>query len=256
MSTSLPLLPIDAVLPVSDLPPSRQRQLEQWIQNSALPVVGEPNWVRLSQALTHKSVDTVHNYEQLELLGDAVLRLAATECLQETFPNASVGELSAVRSVLISDRALAQLAQGLDLANCLTVARGMTVGPTHLADALEAVVAVLYLETHTLGPVRAWLDDSLLRLAAAVRQDPARQNYKVALQELTQAHNKTLPQYRTLEQRAVDGDPQRYTSTVWFRETCWGSGYGPTKKQAEQAAAAAAYDRLRQTLTHESSPSP
>ncbi|MBD1917730.1 ribonuclease III [Phormidium sp. FACHB-322] len=241
---------------VTDLPPSRQRQLEQWVQKSALPAADTPNWVRLNQALTHKSVDAADNYEQLELLGDAVLRLAATECLQENFPNASVGELSAVRSVLISDRTLGQLAQELDLAAYLTVAPGMAVGPTHLADALEAVVAALYLETHALGPVRTWLDDSLLRLATIVRQDPARQNYKVALQELTQAHSKTLPQYRTVEQQPVDGAPQRYASTVWFRETCWGSGHGPTKKQAEQAAAATAYDRLRQTLTDESSPSP
>lgn len=240
---------------MTDLPPSRQRQLKQWVKKSALPTADTLDWVRLDQALTHKSVDAAYNYEQLELLGDAVLRLAATECLQENFPNASVGELSAVRSVLISDRTLAHLAQELDLAAYLTVARGMTVGPTHLADALEAVVAVLYLETHTLGPVHTWLDDSLLRLAAAVRQDPARQNYKVALQELTQAHSKTLPQYRTEEQRSVDGAPQRYASTVWFRETCWGSGHGPTKKQAEQAAAAAAYDRLRQTLPHEPSSS-
>ncbi|MEP0902240.1 ribonuclease III [Nodosilinea sp. FACHB-13] len=240
---------------MTDLPPSRQRQLEQWVQKFALPTANATNWVRLNQALTHKSVDAANNYEQLELLGDAVLRLAATECLQENFPNASVGELSAVRSVLISDRTLAQLAQELDLAPYLTIASGMKVGPTHLADALEAVVAVLYLETRALGPVHTWLDDSLLRLTAAVRQDPARQNYKVALQELTQAHSKTLPQYRTVEQQPVDGDPQRYASTVWFRETCWGSGHGPTKKQAEQAAAAAAYDRLRQTLTHESSSS-
>ncbi|MFQ4136356.1 ribonuclease III [Nodosilinea sp. PGN35] len=236
---------------MTDLPPSRQRQLEQWVQTSALPTAFKPSWVRLDRALTHKSVDAINNYEQLELLGDAVLRLAATECLQEHFPTASVGELSAVRSVLISDRTLAQLAQELNLAPCLAVAPGMTAGPSHLADALEAVVAVIYLETHTLRMVRAWLDDAMLRLAAIVRQDPARQNYKVALQELTQAHSKALPQYRTTEQQAVDGHPQRYASAVWFRETCWGSGHGPTKKQAEQAAAAAAYDRLRRTLTHE-----
>ncbi|WP_225885367.1 ribonuclease III [Leptolyngbya sp. KIOST-1] len=223
---------------------SRQRQLERWVQNLALPASAELDLGRLDQALTHRSVDAAYNYEQLELLGDAVLRLVATECLQENFPNASVGELSAVRSVLISDRSLAQLAQTLDLASCLVVGAGMTAGPSHLADALEAVVAVLYLETHTVTPIRAWLDDALHQRAIAVFQDPVKQNYKVALQELTQAHSQTVPQYRTVEQHPVDGDPQRYQSTVWFRETCWGSGYGPTKKQAEQAAAAVAYDRL------------
>lgn len=235
---------------------SRQRQLKHCVQRLALPTTGTLDWERLNQALTHKSADAVYNYEQLELLGDAVLRLAATECLQEAMPHASVGELSAVRSVLISDRTLGQLAQDLGLTPYLIVGPAMQVGPTHLADALEAVVAVLYLETHTLDLVRAWLDESLRQRAATVRQDPARQNYKVALQELTQAHSKTLPEYRTLEQRPVDGDPQRFASTVWFRETCWGSGYGPTKKRAEQAAAAAAYDRLAQALTYDQPSSP
>jgi ribonuclease-3 len=228
--------------------------MERCVQELGLPTDISLDWGRLDQALTHKSADACYNYEQLELLGDAVLRLAATECLQESFPDASVGELSAVRSVLISDRSLAQLAHDRGLASYLTVGPGMKAGPTHLADALEAVVAVLYLETRTLTLVRTWLDDSLRQLAIAVQQDPARQNYKVALQELTQAHSKALPQYRTTEQHPIDGDPQRYQSTVWFRETCWGTGCGPTKKQAEQAAAATAYDRLCQSLTHDQPP--
>ncbi len=241
---------------MTDLPPRRQQELQRCVQKLGLLAHPGFNWRRLDQALTHKSVDTLSNYEQLELLGDAVLRLAATECLQENFPAASVGELSAVRAVLISDRTLAQLAEKMGLAAYLVVDAAMKVGPTHLADALEAVVATLYLETHTLAPVRSWLDGDLLRLAIAVRQDPARQNYKVVVQEITQAHTKTLPEYRTVEQRPVDGDPQRYASALWFGETCWGTGYGPTKKQAEQAAAAVAYPRLVQSLTHAPSPSP
>lgn len=220
------------------------------MQKLGLPT--SPDLARLDQALTHKSVDARYNYEQLELLGDAVLRLAATECLQEIFPDASVGELSAIRSVLISDRSLAQLAQERGLTSYLSVGSGLKAGPTHLADALEAVVAVLYLETRNLELIRAWLDNSLRQMAIAVHRDPARQNYKVALQELTQAHSKALPQYRTAEQQPVDGDPQRYQSAVWFQETCWGTGHGPTKKQAEQAAAAVAYERLRQTLVLDS----
>lgn len=238
---------------MTELPSSRQLQLERCVQTLGLPA--SPDLTRLDQALTHKSADARYNYEQLELLGDAVLRLAATECLQESFPEASVGELSAIRSILISDRSLAQLAQDLGLHPYLILGPGMKAGPTHLADALEAVVAVLYLETQNLELVRAWLDGSLRQRAIAVHQDPVKQNYKVALQELTQAHTKSLPQYRTAEQHPVDGDPQRYQSTVWFRETCWGTGYGPTKKQAEQAAAAVAYDRLRQTLAHDDPPS-
>ncbi len=231
-----------------DLPPQRLRQLKQCAQDLGLPISPTFSWVRLDQALTHKSADPVYNYEQLELLGDAVLRLVATECLQQTFPTASVGEISAVRSQLISDRTLGQLAQNLGLAPYLLVADGMGVGPTHLADALEAVVAALYLETHTLQPIHRWLGKSLQQLTATIRQDPSRQNHKLALQELTQAHRKAVPQYRTVEQNPVDGDPQRFEAAVWFQSVCWGTGHGPTKKQAEQAAAAAAYDRLAHAL--------
>jgi ribonuclease-3 len=240
------------VLIVAALPPARQHQLQRCVQKLGLPEATHLNWNRLDIALTHVSADPIHNYEQLELLGDAVLRLAATECLQDQFPDATVGELSALRSILTSDRTLAQLAETLGLGRYLQLseaARKDTLGqPARLADAFEAVLAALYLENHTLSLIRPWLDPHLQRKAREIQQDPARQNPKVRLQELTQAHTKTRPTYRTVEQRPIDGDPQRFRSEVWFQETCWATGYGSTKKQAEQDAAAAAYDMLHRHL--------
>jgi len=235
-----------SVLP--DLPPSRQQQLRRCLQKLGLPATTRVNWHRLDLALTHASVDAEHNYEQLELLGDAVLRLAATECLQEQFPNASVGELSALRSILTSDRSLAQLADQVGLEPYLVVsesAKKDALGrPARLADALEALLAALYLDTQTLSLIRPWLDPHLQRQARVVRQDPVLQNPKARLQELTQAHTRSLPTYLTVEQRPIDGDPQRFYAEAWFAETCWGTGAGPTKKQAEQVAADHAYGRL------------
>lgn len=226
--------------------------LQRCLRKLGLPANLEVNWERLDLALTHESAHATNNYEQLELLGDAVLRLAATECLQEHFPDASVGELSALRSGLISDRTLAQLAARLGLDQYLITdaslnSKGM---PTQrLADALEAVVAVIYLETHDLSLIRPWLDPHFRRLAHTLQTDPAHRNYKALLQQLTQGRYRTLPQYRTTEHRPVDGDPQRYEAQVWFQERCLGTGYGPTKKQAEQAAAAIAYDSLQTELS-------
>jgi ribonuclease-3 len=229
------------------IPSPQHQRLKRCLQKLGLPADLEVDWQRLDLALTHESADPTDNYEQLELLGDAVLRLAATECLQETFPQASVGELSVLRAGLISDRTLAQLASQLGLESYLLTraikSRGL---PTQrLADAFEAVAAVLYLETRDLSLIRPWLDPHWQRLAHALHQDPVRQNYKDALQQITQAQDRTLPEYRTVEKRPVDGHPQRYRSEVWFRATCWGTGYGPTKKQAEQAAAREAYSRLK-----------
>lgn len=228
--------------------------LQRCLQKLGLPADLAVNWERLDLALTHESAHATENYEQLELLGDAVLRLAATECLQETFPSASVGELSALRSGLISDRTLAQLAVQLGLdAYLITDPSLKSQGlPTQrLADALEAVVAVIYLETHDLRLIRPWLDPHFRRLAHALQTDPTRRNYKDLLQQITQAQYRALPQYRTAEPGRA-GDPQRYRADVWFQDRCLGTGHGPTKKQAEQAAAAIAYD----TLTAELAPTP
>lgn len=235
---------------MADTLPSRQHQLQRCLQKLGLPPETKLHWQRLDVALTHVSADPVDNYEQLELLGDAVLRLAATECLQDYMPAASVGELSSLRSILTSDRTLAQLADQLGLDTYLLVsaaAREDVLGrPARLADAFEAVLAALYQETQNLSLIRPWLDPHLRRWADTIRQDPARQNYKALLQELTQAQSKALPTYQTQEQRPIDGDPERFQSEVWFAATCWGKGTGPTKKQAEQAAAKAAYLPLQQ----------
>jgi len=221
-------------------------ELRRCLQKLGLPADLEINWQRLDLALTHASVDGQANYERLELLGDAVLRLAVTEYLQEALPQASVGQLSALSSVLVSDRTLAKLAESLGLgAYLLSVTPQRSphsvTPPARLADALEAVLAVLYLETHTLELIRPWLHPHLERLALTIQQDPAHRNYKDALQVLTQARDRSLPQYRTTEIRPLDGHPQRYQAQVWWQDSCWGTGYGPTKKQAEQAAAAIAY---------------
>ncbi|HIK45470.1 MAG TPA: ribonuclease III [Leptolyngbyaceae cyanobacterium M65_K2018_010] len=231
--------------------PSQQR-LQQCLSKLGLPADLQVNWQRLDQALTHPSAQASDHYEQLELLGDAVLRLAATECLQESFPQASVGELSVLRNELISDRNLAELASQLGLETYLITAptlKPRAIPAPRLADAFEAVVAVLYLETRNLQLIRPWLDPHFQRLAQRLRQDPARLNYKDALQKLTQARSRRLPDYHTTEQHPIDGHPHRYYAEVWYQATCWGRGEGPTKKQAEQAAAAEAYQRLQATAT-------
>ena len=155
----------------------------------------------------------IHNYEQLELLGDAVLRLVATECLQDQFPDATVGELSALRSILTSDRTLAQLAETLGLGNYLQLSEAAckdTLGqPARLADAFEAVLAALYLETHNFSLISplVWTPICSVKPEKFSKTRPGKIP-KCVCQELTQAHlPKPDPPYRTVEQRPIDGDP-------------------------------------------------
>lgn len=211
------------------------------------------NWELLDQALTHASVSTQNNNERLEFLGDAVLRLAAAEFLMERYPQATVGELSTLRAHLVSDQTLTNIAQKLDLENFLQVsaaaAGDLAARPTRLADAIEAILAVLYLSAGDLELVRPWLDPFLQERVKALVQNPVQHNPKTALQELMQKYYKVLPEYRTVEVSTVHGDPQRFRSEAWFRDRCLGSGKGASRKSAEQAAALDSYAMMQTLIT-------
>jgi len=225
--------------------PRRQRQLENLVRKLGLPTGLPIKWELLDLALTHPTVSESANYEQLEFVGDAVVRLAAAVVLWETYPDCPVGDFAAIRSVLVSDRILAQLAReyGFDL--YLLVAGSATsdqIGQeSRLADAFEAVLGALYLSTNNLELIRPWLDFHLKKLAAEIRRDPARLNYKAALQEWTQAQFKVLPEYRITEVHPTNQNQERFAAEVWLHENKLGEGKGRSIKAAEQAAAKVAF---------------
>lgn len=225
--------------------PRRQQQLHQLVRKLGLPEQATIQWSLLDCALTHPSASVEVNYEQLEFVGDAVIRLATAAFLFKTYPDCPVGEFTAVRSVLVSDRTLADIAKRYGLERYLLLsesARTDRIGrESRLAAALEAVAGALYLSTQTLELVHTWLDSHFRQLATEIRTDPARKNYKAALQEWTQAHYKLLPEYHVRETSQIHGDTERFTAEVWFRGKRLGSGKGPSKIQAEQAAAQAAF---------------
>lgn len=230
--------------------PNRQHQLEKLVEKLGLPRQRSLKWELLDLALTHPSRSPEFNYQKLEFVGDAVVRLAAAEFLFERYPECAVGELAAIRSVLVSDRSLAKIA------DCYGLERYLLVSPkvandteglqSRLADSLEAVLAALYLSTHTLALVRSWLDSHFNQLAEEIRSDPARQNYKAALQEWTQARYKALPEYRVQETGKGKGDPHRFTAEVWLQGKPLGKGSGRSIKAAEKAAAREAFERLKE----------
>jgi ribonuclease-3 len=226
--------------------------LRRCVARLGLPETTDIDWSLVEQALVHASVSQTHNNEFLEFLGDAVLRLAAAEFLRERYPNATVGELSALRANLVSDRTLTDLADHLGLEPFLQIAASaagdLAARDSRLADLVEAILAALYLSRGNLSLVRPWLDTHLGRLAEQLRQDPARQNYKAALQELTQAHHKALPDYRMTEVSQVHGDAHRFQAEVWFQDQCWGKGQGRSIKLAQQQAAQVAYQAMQTTL--------
>lgn len=224
--------------------PRRQKQLEHLIHKLGLTSQAPIRWELLDRALTHSTASAADNYEQLEFLGDAVVRLVAAELLWERYANLAVGEFAAIRSILVSDRTLARLAAYYNLESYLTAAssifRDKLGEESRLAEAFEAVLGALYLSTHNLTLIRPWLDVHFQQLVEEIRSDPARQNYKAALQEWTQASYKLLPEYRVNEVEAADL-AHRFVAEVWLHEQCLGRGSGRSIKAAEQAAAQEAF---------------
>jgi ribonuclease-3 len=213
----------------------------------------------IEEALSHTSAGRPRNHEQLEFLGDAVLRLAATEFLSRHHPDLSVGQRSALRAQLVSDRWLAALAEELDLAAVLhlgPMALGDASGrATVLAECCEALVGGVYRcwggTAGGLEAVLLWLAGPWQRSTAELLADPDRHNWKTALQEWTQGQGLGLPTYACDEISRRHGDPRRFHARVrWAIGTHEGSdggseGWGGSRREAEQQAARAALALLR-----------
>ena len=198
----------------------------------------------LDEALTHTSAGLARNHERLEFLGDAVLRLAASEFLARERPQLSVGQSSGLRAQLVSDRWLAELGDTCGVERVLrigAVAAGDGTGRATLrAEACEAVIGALYRIWGNLEPVLTWLTPHWQRSLAELAADPHRHNWKSALQEWSQAARLGLPTYRSEERSRSHGDPRRFHCRVSLGERLLGEGWGGSRRLAEQEAARAA----------------
>ena len=159
--------------------------------------------------------------------------------------------LAAIRSILVSDRFLAEIAEQYGLERYLLMSAGVRNDrggrASRLADAFEALLGALYESTKDMSLVRPWLDPILQKQALQVKADPARHNYKDALQEWSQGKYKLLPTYKVRQNEIFNNHNrhERFIAQVWLQETFLGEGKGSTKKAAQQAAAKQAYDLIQ-----------
>lgn len=193
-----------------------------------------------SQALTHRSAGKIQN-ERLEFLGDAILDMVIAERLFASYPRATEGELSRMRANLVNGDVLAEIAVGIGLGQHLQLGAGERKSGgkrrvSILADALEAVIAAIYLESglSEAGNVieRLFSDRLTSRDISKPRKDS-----KTRLQELMQAQGYPLPDYRV---KKVTGEAHDQTFTVDCRVAPLEepqSGTGKSKRIAEQEAA-------------------
>lgn len=199
----------------------------------------------LAQALRHRSAaweQQAASYERLEFLGDAALSHAVAALLFEHWPDANEGELTRARAVLVRESSLAAIASDLGLGAALEVGCGLeagSAGPSLLADALEAVLGALLLDggwQAFRATVRRLVQPTL---AGIERSQLALEEPKSTLQEIAQKHGQPLPVYRELEGSGPDHG-RRWVFEVIFNGRVLGSGEGPSKRAAQQAAARAA----------------
>jgi ribonuclease III len=200
----------------------------------------------LLTALTHRSHANENpdlgrpDNEKLEFLGDAVLDLVVGHLLMERFPNLREGQLSVTRSQVVSEEGLSALARELGLGDWLLLGKGELKGggrfkPSILADALEAVIAAVYLDG---GFSAAWsLVARLFEHSIDSVEETGFYDFKTRLQELAQARLKEAPVYRVVSSSGPD-HAKIFEVAVEIDGREWGRASGRSKKRAEQLAAA------------------
>jgi ribonuclease-3 len=196
------------------------------------------------EALTHSSArDKDHPCnERFEFLGDAILGHVISEHLFQIFPNKEEGELSTMKSIIVSARTLAARSLDLGFDNIVILGRGLTekkgLPSSILGNVFESVVAALYLDAgyevarrFILGQLEAKTDE--------IRKNEHELNYKSLLQDFTQREHSVVPTYRVLRELGPD-HRKKFQVAVEVDSTSYGPAWGGNKKEAEQKAARAA----------------
>lgn len=216
-----------------------QNQIEYRFRNKDL----------LLRALIHRSFayenqDVAADNETLEFLGDSVLGLAISHLLIEIFPDCDEGELSKLRSSIVNERELAQIASTANLGEFLLLGKGEELSggrlkPSLLANGLEALLAAVYLDGGLDSAIQ--LVKKMFNYYLEYREDnfllkALDKDYKTQLQEITQARLKVIPTYFLEAEKGPDHD-KTFFMRVSIGDRVLAHGFGKSKKEAQQEAA-------------------
>jgi ribonuclease III len=198
----------------------------------------------LAQALRHRSAGVPHN-ERLEFLGDSIVNMLVAQTMFERWPKADEGALTRARSALVCEGALAVIARELELGPRLVLGPGELKSggfrrDSILADAVEAVIAAIYLDAGfdaCRQVVLPWFEASIAALPATGKpeKDP-----KTRLQEWLQARQKPLPHYELISESGDDHAKHFHVRCTLVDPTLVSEGEGTSRRIAEQQAAGAA----------------
>ena len=192
-------------------------------------------------ALTHKSFSNSENNERLEFLGDAILDLVVTDFIYSSYPDLPEGELAKLRADIVCSPSLVKVADKMGLATVIDLGKGENPKSSILANALEALIAAIYLDGGyeiINDLILEWFDEQIYEAA----ESPGMGNYKSRLQELSAKLFDEAPEYKIVSD-GPDHDKFFYARVEIVGKE-WGKGIGHTKKEATQIAAKEAFSVL------------
>ena len=209
----------------------------------------------LTLALTHRSFvannkDNGESNERMEFVGDSVLGLVIAHQLFKDHPEWREGELTKVKALLVNETTLADIGKEIGLNKHILLSAeeeksGGNERPSIVSDALESVIAAIYLDGGFEAAKKFVLQQVYSR-KADVRADSSQRNYKGELLELVQGRGESMPRYDVVSQTGPDHE-RTFNVVVSISGRALGSGIGLSKKEAEQKAAAEALELLLQS---------
>lgn len=202
----------------------------------------------LRSALTHASGadHRLASNERLEFLGDAILGMVVCELLFQQFPDYLEGELTRIKSVVVSRTTCTNISKQLGIQPFLIIGKGLTgnatVPASVLANVLEALIAAIYLDSG-MEAARAFIVRNLEKEILQVAHESINGNFKSHLQQLSQKHFNLTPTYQLVEEKGPDHN-KCFKIAAMIGLKSYPAAWGRNKKEAEQQAALNALNQL------------
>jgi len=231
-------LPLAGCRVTTDLRKRAEQILQYTFNSSAL----------LKESLTHASIaeTRLHSNERMEFLGDAVLDLIVCEALYKRFPEFLEGDLTKIKSAVVSRRTCAEVSKETGLIDLLIIGKGISSReqmPSSLAAAVyESIVAAIYLDGG-FEKVKEYVLRTMTPKIESIASNTHQQNYKAVLQQHAQQSMGATPMYELLDEKGPDHS-KCFEVCVCVDGRRFTSAWGPNKKMAEQKAALLALEEL------------
>lgn len=206
----------------------------------------------LAHSLTHASIAPTRSAsnERMEFLGDAIMGAAVCEYLFETYPEYSEGELTRIKSSVVSRQTCAKMSNRLGLGQFLLLGKGLAIHEkipsSILAAVFESVIAAVYLDGGW-AAAKKFVLDALADEIAKVGKSTHGQNFKSQLQQVAQKHFGQTPAYRMLDEKGPD-HAKCFQVAAAIGSRMFPAAWGPSKKEAEQCAAQKALEAVDESV--------